>query len=242
MPRSKSETPELEQNKVYFSKTTESAIIQYNLSDDMDEREIIFRRHIAKPLDKLAENIINRFKFPYLHQTFDETKKQVVAFLVINLSKYTQDKGKAFSYFSVIAKNYLILHNNIGYKQDKRSISLSDASDTFVPIEDMASLEAPDYYAHDDTREFVQLMIQYWDTHLNTTFKKKRDRDIASAVIELFRRSHNIENFNKKALYLMIRDMTDCKTSYITKVVNKMREITAHQLMEYYEHGMLSSK
>ena len=74
---------------------------------------------------------------------FDETKKQVVSFLVINLAKYTQEKGKSFAYFSVIAKNYLILHNNYGYKQEKRSLSLSDTNDTFVPIEEMVSLEAP---------------------------------------------------------------------------------------------------
>jgi hypothetical protein len=171
--------------------------------------------------------------------SFDETKKQVVSFLVINLSKYTQDKGKAFSYFSVIAKNYLILHNNNGYKQEKRSISLSESGETFVPIEEMVSLEAKDVREHEDTKEFVRLMIEYWDKNLTVIFKKKRDIDIAYAVVELFRRADNIENFNKKALYLMIREMTDCKTSYITKVVNKMRAVTVEQMLEYNQYGTI---
>ena len=239
MPRRKNNHSKESADRFYWTDATETAIIQYNNTDDNDEREHIFRTFIAKPLDKMAENIINRFKFPYINQSFDETKKQVVSFLVINLAKYTQEKGKSFAYFSVIAKNYLILHNNYGYKQEKRSLSLSDTNDTFVPIEEMVSLEAPDDRAQDDIKEFIRLMILYWDRNLTLIFKKKRDIDIANAVVELFRRAENIENFNKKALYLMIREMADCKTNYITKVVNKMRDITARQLIEYHQHGVI---
>jgi hypothetical protein len=83
-------------SKVYFSEDTEKAIIKYNLSNDPDVREKLFREEIYGPLDKLAENVINRFKFPYMEGTFDEIKSQVVSFLVINLHKFTEDKGKAF--------------------------------------------------------------------------------------------------------------------------------------------------
>lgn len=103
--------------KMYFTDETQNAIIRYNESDDPEVREQIYREFIEYPFDKLAENIINRFKFPYINYSFDDIKKQVVSFLCIHLSKYTKDKGKAFSYFSVIAKNYLILHNNNGYKK-----------------------------------------------------------------------------------------------------------------------------
>jgi hypothetical protein len=226
-------------NRIYFDHSTEEAIISYNNSNDMDEREIIYKTRIDRPLNKLAENVINRFKFPYIEQSFEDTKRQVVSFLVINLSKYTQDKGKAFSYLSVIAKNYLILHNNNAYKQQKRSISLSESGGEYVPIEEMTSLEAPDAHVHEDSKEFVVLMIKYWEENLTKIFKKKRDIDIANAVVELFRNAESIENFNKKALYLMIREMTDCKTSYITKVVNKMRVHTANHLREYYSNGVI---
>ena len=33
-------------------------------------------------------------------------------------------------------------------------------------------------------------------------------------------RRNEIENFNKKALYILIREMTDVETSHITKVAN----------------------
>lgn len=235
-------------DKIYFTKETEDAIIKYNLSTDPEERDRIYREYIEYPFDKLAENIINRFKFPYVNQPFEDIKKQVVSFLVINLSKYTEGKGKAFSYFSVIAKNYLILHNNNGYKQEKRAIYLSDKNDSEVQMEDILQLEHPSYEEREEAREFIHLMVEYWDIALSDEelikskdnfFKKKRNKDIANAVIELFRRVDTIENFNKKALYLMVREMTNCKTSYITKVVNKMKERVLNHMKEYNQYGVI---
>lgn len=227
-------------NKIYFTKETQDAIIKYNNSPDSEERDRIFREHIEYPFDKLAENIINRFKFPYVNHSFEDTKKQVVSFLCIHLSKYTEDKGKAFSYFSVIAKNYLILHNNNGYKNEKRSVYLSDEIESEVPIEEILQLEVIDPELQEEAQEFIKLLIEYWDNNITRIFKKKRDIEIASAVIEMFRRVDNIENFNKKAVYLMIREMTNCKTSYITKVINKMKKHVDKQLNNYREYGVIN--
>ena len=83
-------------------------------------------------------------------------------------------------------------------------------------------------------------MLEYWDKNLNNVFNRKRDIQIADAVLELFRRSENIENFNKKHLYLLIREMTDCKTHYITKVVNEMKEHQKKMLNDYLEHGQFN--
>lgn len=235
--------------RIYWPRKLDEIIVQYNDSDDMDEREELFREHLDYPLDKMAENIINRFKFPYIGGSFDETKKQVVSFLVMNLSKYKPvredgELNKSFSYFSVIAKNYLILHNNNGYKQEKRSVYLSDTtSDSYVSLEEMTDLQAPSPDEnHEDMRDFVKLMITYWDANISRVFKKKRDIDIANAIIDLFRQSEKIENFNKKALYLMIREMTDCKTAYVTKVVNKMREQVMRQMKEYQSQGRITNE
>ncbi len=181
-------------NKVYFSQETEDAIIAYNKSNSDDEREIIFRSKIQGPLDKLAENVINRFKFPYMEGTFDEIKAQVVSFLVINLHKFTEDKGKAFSYFSVIAKNYLILHNNNAYKEEKRSVYLADKTDETFSLEEILVAEPEEHEVKSDMRDFIQLLVQYWDFNTTKIFKKKRDLDIATAVVELLRRVDNIDN------------------------------------------------
>ena len=106
--------------KVYFGQEVQDAIIEYNASSDDIERNHIYGTRIHAAFDKLAENIINTFKFTYFDYGFEDIKHEVVAFMVINIHKYDHTKGsKAFSYFSVVAKNYLILHNNNNYKKLK---------------------------------------------------------------------------------------------------------------------------
>ena len=228
-------------SKIYFNRDTELAIIQYNKSTDEYEREIIFKDRIHPAFDKLAENIINRFKFPYIEESFEDIKHQVVSFLVLNLHKFTEDKGKAFSYFSVVAKNYLILHNNNAYREGLRSTYLADSTgeDSFI-LEEVLTTSPETETTKSDARDFINLLVQYWDFNLTKIFKKRKDIEIANAVVELLRRANTIENFNKKALYLLIREMTNHKTVHITKVINKMKVHVLTQMKEYRRTGHLS--
>jgi hypothetical protein len=226
--------------KIYFTADTEKAIVEYNKSTDQDERNAIFRERIHAPMDKLAENIINRFKFPYMNANFDDVKNQVVSFLVLNLHKFTEDKGKAFSYFSVVAKNYLVLHNNNSYRDELRSSYLVDSSnDESFMLEEVLTTKPDAETSRRDTSDFLELLVQYWDFNLDRIFKKHRDREIANAVIELLKRANSIENFNKKALYVLIREMTNSKTVHITKVINKMKIHVLKQTQEYRKSGYL---
>ena len=227
-------------SRFYFTAETEEAIIRYNASEDDEERDYIFRKEIYKPLDKLAENIINRFKFPYMDYSFKDVKDQVVSFIVLNLHKYKVENGKAFSYFSVIAKNYLILNNNNRYKQEKRSIYFSDSVEGKSPLEEIMIIDSAAEERRKDMTEFTKLMLNFWDHNLTRIFKKDKDIQIADAILELFRRAEGIECFNKKALYLMVREMTGYKTSNITKVVNKMSVYMKSHLAEFRDQGIIT--
>ena len=104
-------------SKVYFGTPVQEAIIRYNDSDSPAERNKIYSEEIAAAFDKLAENLIHTFKFYYFDYSFKDVKDEVVSFLVMQMPKYRPDKGRAFSYFSVVGKNYLILNNNNNYKK-----------------------------------------------------------------------------------------------------------------------------
>jgi predicted membrane chloride channel (bestrophin family) len=154
---------------------------------------------------------------------------------------FTEGKGKAFSYFSVVAKNYLILKNNASYKEGLRSSYLSDtANDESFSLEEVLTVTPESETHRYDAKNFIQLLIQYWDFNLTRIFKKKKDLEVANAVVELLRRSNTTENFNKKALYLLIREMTNYKTVHITKVLNKMKIYVFQQLKEYRQTGHIS--
>ena len=208
-------------NKIYFTKDAENAIVECNEMEDQVKKSKVYRERIEKPLNKLVENIINRFKFPYFREVSENLQFEVVSFLVVNMHKYQQDKGKAFSYFSILAKNHLILNNTGEYKYKKIKQRIDESENDY--IFDIVG-EDQEIKLNDDVPEFITLMIEYWENNLSYIFTKRQEIMIADAIITLFKHSHSIENHNKKSLYLMIREMTGLRTQYITAVVNKMRK------------------
>jgi len=227
MPR-----PRRKKSKIYFGTPAQEAIVEYNNSTDPEERSKIYETRIKFPFEKLAENVINTFKFTYFDVSKKDIQTEVVSTMVEKIHMFKEGKGRAFSYFTIIAKNHLILKNNGNYKRWKQNALLSSMPPTWNPEDDFYETEE-----NKEFKEFKNIMLRYWDSNLNTVFTKKRDLQIADAVLELFRRSEHIENFNKKHLYLLIREMTDCKTHYITKVVNVMKQHQKKMLNEYLEHG-----
>ncbi len=216
--------------KVYFGQEVQNAIIDYNSSKNDNERNIIYQTRIHAAFDKLAENIINTFKFTYFDMPFEDVKHEVVAFMVMNIHKYDHTKGsKAFSYFSVVAKNYLILHNNNNYKKLK--------SHSGVEVLDREKNLGPD-----DTSDLKQLtleIVDYFETNLPTIFKKQRDLNVAYSILDLMKQIDEIENFNKKSIYILIREMTDVNTSHITSVVNVLKKHYKKLIEKYHKNGTI---
>ena len=218
--------------KMYFSYINEQAIIAYNKETDQLKRDKIYREYINYPFNKLVENIIHTFKFYYFDVPYNDVKSEVVAFLNEKIHKYTEGKGKAFSYFSIIAKNYLIIANNANYAKMKQKADLS-------VIDEVRDLGGEASYSdyQETLRDFTNQFVEYYDKNLNKLFSNKRDIIVADSLLELFRIRQNIENFNKKALYILIRERTGLKTQNITKVVNRFKKDFTAMFLLYQRTG-----
>ncbi len=215
-------------NKMYFTPITEKAIIAYNKERDNSKRNKVYSEHIHYPIWKLCQNIINRFKFPYMDGTTEDKQYEVIAFLLQKLSKYTESKGRAFSYFSIVAKNYCIQTNNKAYKMLKQKTSL-----LAVDNQRNISAEIANSDRRDSLRDFTNIFVEKYEDNVESRFNKQSDKKIAYAVLELFRRRENIEKYNKKAIYVLIREMTSEKTQDISKVVNIIKKDFKEKLISY---------
>jgi len=232
-------------SRMYFTQETEDAIILYNKTDDIIVREQIFRDKILQPFQKLVENVFNTFKFSYFETGPQDVQKECLTHLVANMHKYDptrssksdpKKKTRAFAYFSIIAKHYLILLNNTNYKKFNQNVEISEERD-----ENTIQLQQDDkYYAHQELTDFINLIVDFWEKNVNKIFTKQRDLNIANAVVELFRNSDRIDAFNKKALYLYIREIASCKTQQITKVINRMKQYHNTIQKSYVEHGNIN--
>ena len=206
-------------NKMYFTPVTEKAIVAYNNETNQNKRNKVYSQYVHYPIWKLSQNIINRFKFPYMNGSTEDKQYEVIGFLLQKLGKYGEDKGRAFSYFSIVAKNYCIQTNNKAYKilKNKSDLLAIDKQRDLTNESALASKK-------EALKDFTDLFIGHYDSEIEKRFSKQNDIKIAYAVMELFKRRENIEKYNKKALYVLIREMTNEKTQDISKVVNIIKK------------------
>ena len=224
-------------SKIYFGTPVQEAILEYLDTESLAKRNKIYRERIQFAFEKLAENIIHTFKFYYFDVDSESVKHEVVAFLVLNMHKYDQTKGRAFSYFSVVAKNWLILNNNRNYKMYK----LHSGVDSPKYINKMIHTEESRILS-EETSEFFEELVLYLEDNLTTIFKRKKDIAVADSVLYLMKTRQMIENFNKKALYVLIREMTGSDTQHITRVINVIKKHYKTLHNEYSKNGYIETK
>ena len=204
-------------SKIYFGTPVHNAIVEYNHSTDYKFRHKIYTEEIHPAFLKLAENIINTFKFSYFDYGFRDLQEEVVSNLVINMHKFDETRGsKAFSYFSIVAKNYLILNNNANYKKMKSHDDISILNGHGIKDNNIET---------STSKEVFEKTVEFLYDRLDILFPKPKDKHVAEYFLYLCKNKDQIDNFNKKALYIMIREMTDVQTSKITQLSNVFRRI-----------------
>ena len=218
----------------YFTEETEEAILEYRKCTDQPERNRIYNKRIHFGFYKLAENIIHTFKFYYTEvDKIEDLKYEVVSFLLQKLDLYDQSKGKAYSYFGTIAKRYLIIYNQKNYKKlvNKMEIPNNEEDDeNFKQAVTIEENHEPDRF------EVLERLIYQLDEKLIDMFDKPEEIRVAFAILEIFKKRENIEIFNKKAMFIYIKEMTDAQSNTITKVIKRIKVLYAEILNDYIEN------
>ena len=193
-------TRQKKKSNVYFTKITDLAISAYNRSDSSQIlREKIYRRFIYPAFMKMAENLINKVKPTYIDSTFVDLQTDLVTYLTERLNKFNPNSGKAYSYYTRTSFNYLIAENQKAYSKLKSNALEINVDDQRNIITEMHN---------DDMREtlkyFMDAYIDYCYENLNYIFNSSVDIHVADSVLHIFEERENIEDFNKKALYIFI--------------------------------------
>jgi len=219
----------------YFTEDTELAIIEYLASEDQIERNRIYNDRIHYSFYKLAENLIHTFKFYYTEvDDLEDLKHEVICFLLEKLHYFKAGKGKAFSYFSIVGKNYLILYNNNNYKKKKAKVDPLEADNDNEILNEFERIEV-----RNEKVEFIDMYISYMDRILIETFKKPDELIVADAVLTILKKREYLEIFNKKAIYIYIREITGMETPIITKVVKTLKNYFNDYYSQYLEAGYI---
>lgn len=219
----------------YFTSETEEAILRYRNTKSLAERNRIYNQYIHYGFYKLVENIIHTFKFYYTEvDNIEDLKYEVISFLLQKLDLYDQSKGKAFSYFGTITKRYLIVYNQKNYKKLLSKTDIGEQNDDNALVNSIVVKE-PDPEL--DKLNVVELFIKKIDDQLFELFDKPEELKVADAILEIFKKRENIDIFNKKAVFIYVKEIADVQSNTITKVIKKLKVIYKSILNNYIENN-----
>ena len=204
----------------YFTKVHEDAIVKYANTNDLELRTKLYVEYIQPALDQMVDKIIYTYRFTSL-PNIDYLKDDCKVWLTTILNKYDPNKGsKAFSYFSVVTKNWFIHKVKRTQKRNR----------TEVFMEDMLNELEEDLISHTPTYEKKRTEIEFW-TSLNgeidtwdSFMLKENEKKVLMAVRILLDSADTIEIFNKKAIYLYLREITGLNTKQVVNNLNKLRK------------------
>jgi len=202
----------------YFTKDTEQAIINYCGTDDLSVRSRLYVEDIQPAFNELVDKIVYTYKFTSL-ENVDVLKDDCKIWLTTILSKFDPTQGtKAFSYFSVVTKNWFTHKAKKQTQKNRREINY----DTMVKEVEIADNENGDFLSEIEEKEFWIFLLREVEGWQNLKLKGN-DQKVLDAVLTLMKNIEDIEIFNKKAVYLYMREITGLNTKQIVGCLNKMR-------------------
>ena len=218
MPK-QTKTPKKRKN-YYFTKDHENAIVRYSNTNCIRERTELYERYIGPALSEMVDKIVFTYKFTNL-SNIDYLRDECKVWLVTILDKYDQSKGsKAFSYFSVITKNWFIHKVKKQQKAISREVDYDNISKRY---EERYLSTNESYITEREENEFWKSFyeeLKSWDT----AQMKENDLKVYKAINILFESKEDIEIFNKKAIYLYLREITGLNTKQIVNSLKKFRK------------------
>ena len=212
--------------KLYFGKEAHDAIIEYQSALNQREKHKIYEQKIKNSFNKLAENLIFIHGFARDANSFQRLKLDCVSFLYETLEKFDPERGsKAFSYFNVCAKHFLIIQTNKRNKINNRQVSL----DNFAGLSsrDKKSVESYSYIPSPETqmiqKEDRQRMFQVLKIIEGKT-RNENEKLCIQAVEKLFIDIDKLEFLNKRAIFVYLRDISGLNPKQLSVAMSNVRK------------------
>lgn len=213
--------------KLYFDANTQASIVEFQNSESLEEKERIYKDKIFPAFDKLVENLILIYGFAKGGEIFEVLKNDCVTFCYETLHKFDESKGtKAFSYFNVVAKNWLILN----YRRKKRR------TDKHVSMADQTKLSSMDKIAISTYQvcpspESEMIKKEFRDeimktlTIIRSKVDGKNDVACIEAVITVFESVDQLDFLNKRAIFVYVRDISGLNSKQLSASMSSIRKL-----------------
>jgi hypothetical protein len=212
--------------RFYFTSETQEAICEFQQSVDRRVREKLYVEKIMPAFEKLVENLINIHKFSGLHDTYEDLKNDCVNFLFETIHKFNPSMGtNAFSYFNVVAKNWLIIKTKQKAQRGRRDISIDDPKGLSVNeiqiIEERSAVPSQDHFLENNENIANVLKLMY---EIRSRVKVENELLCINSVITIFENINDIDILNKSAILLYIRELSGLSPKQLTTSMQAVKK------------------
>jgi len=208
---------------MYFGPEVDVKIVEYVKETDVAVKNKIFEEGIRPALMKLIENQLYMYGF-YKIDDPEMLKNECLSNLYEILPKFDSTKGKkAFSYFNVVVKHWFI------WKIREKNKRLKQQSENFYGIDHDVVKNDPSLItqSYEDLlveREFMLSLHRDMDKW-RPLLKKPQEVRVLDAIVFLLQNPHLVSIYNKKAVFLYIKEMTGLTTKQVNHNMNRLKEL-----------------
>jgi hypothetical protein len=197
--------------------------------DIIHKKELIYKKRIHKPLNRLIENIIFNFKLFRPGVDIKTIQADCLSFVYGKFANFNPDKNaKSFSFFGTIAKHYLM-----GEKKDidkSQQINL-DYDNHREEVDGKDVTEIGEKSDLDTSFSLFSFIINSLESEiekkLNNPDEKKtlsdNDLKVADAIVQIFKSHELLGAYNKNHVYHLIKEYTGLQTKDITYSLARFR-------------------
>ena len=209
----------------YFTKDTQAAIVEFCSSSDESERDKIYTSRIMPALDKLAENLIFIYGFHKYGEEPQHLKQACVVALYETLHKFDASRGtNAFSYFNVVAKNWLIINSRRTKKRRDRSVCIHDhehlnSQDKLAISMHLAEPCPSDVYQRQENIQILNELLQ----SIHSELENANDIKCMDAIITVFSNVQKLDFLNKRGIFVYIREISGLNSKQLSCSMTNIR-------------------
>lgn len=214
-------TPE----QFYFNAGTQDAIMEFKAETDKAKRDKIYVQRILPAFEKLAENLINVYRFQVAYSSKSELQSACVNFLYDTIPKFDAARGsRAFGYFNVIAKHWLIVECKKSAKQ-QRVLCYMDDSDNLSnsdsdQIEHYKSVPSPEEQCINLESKLKTSMII---AELGSSLQSEEEKRFFDHIKSILASAENLDFHNKRAVMAYLREMTHAQPKKLSAMLSNMK-------------------
>jgi len=243
--------------KKYWTEKEENAIKKY-ISSDYKSRDRFYQRNLYKPMTELVKGVI------LAHQVFGYNKTgysvdELILHLVTELWQvlertrtegkgYDPDKGRAFSFFSVVCRNKIFnLNDQYSKRNDPIKRDVDWTEDEAVQHEiDQRSYEAWQNDQSDDKEKqmkFTRQFREYIHSNITDIFKLRDDQEIVKTIMRIEKDHYHQLNESHVNIKPLVKKLSDLDDDLIEerygKVKYRLNDIFKELLRVYKDRDVI---